>query len=333
MNAIFVVGVLRAMLTLLAGPYRAVAFKFGSFGGMGLGSVTWLGILVVFPAYLGVFPPDWPRPGVLWLWAALVVCAYMQMMVPWCIPAPRRDDCSPHCWAGGWEPLLAYALYAVAAAASDPVGGTYFLIGYASSLAEWRLSRLQRRLETWTDGDRERLLAAVGGAAAPVTRALPPCGRVIQRTVLLLASVTAAVLGWVWRFLTGRRQPSPAAGPYYAPPPSLAGRALSAIAWHMAISTVSGVLGFNILAIPFAIFLALMGWRVGLPEKLKEDVRGVVSNVKELVADKKEEVLERMRVKKDERKERFAEQEQKIRDEMSRRKRQAILNYATQHPR
>src|SRR5258708_3797787 len=67
-----------AVLRLFAGPYRVIAFKPRSFGGIGLGFATWLGIIIAFPVCVSTLSPDgyvaWP------VWVALIASAYLQMI-------------------------------------------------------------------------------------------------------------------------------------------------------------------------------------------------------------------------------------------------------------
>ena len=63
---VWAITLLLVPLALFAGPYRAFAFKLRTFAGIGLGIVTWLGVLIAFPICIDAFPPQGPwrcRPG------------------------------------------------------------------------------------------------------------------------------------------------------------------------------------------------------------------------------------------------------------------------------
>ena len=70
---ILLIDLISAMLTPLAGPYRVVAYKFGGFGGIGLGLVTWAGVLAAYPYFVITF---WEPYGLcenpFWGWGALI---------------------------------------------------------------------------------------------------------------------------------------------------------------------------------------------------------------------------------------------------------------------
>ena len=65
---VWAITLLLVPLALFAGPYRAFAFKLRTFAGIGLGIVTWLGVLIAFPICIDAFP----SPGSVGLpaWAA-----------------------------------------------------------------------------------------------------------------------------------------------------------------------------------------------------------------------------------------------------------------------
>ena len=271
---VWAITLLLVPLALFAGPYRAFAFKLRTFAGIGLGIVTWLGVLIAFPICIDAFPPQ--GPWALPAWAALILCAWVQMFFKWCI-TPPRDAASPHCWFGKWaEPVFAAAL-AFAAHATCGFGGmVFFLTGYGCSTADWLLRRLRRWCQAWTPDDTQRLLAPVRIAAARATAwvqwASPICGRLMLRYGLLLASATATALRCLWLFLVRRAQqpaPTPPQGQYVRPP-TFGGRVMSYVVGHMVISAITGVIGFNIIAVPFAIILWFLGWDVSAPWHVKE---------------------------------------------------------------
>jgi hypothetical protein len=340
-----VIAVLSVPLTLFAGPYRVLAFKFRAFGGIGLGFITWIGIALVFPACIAAFSnvDSW------WIaWAFLATCAYIQMFVQWCSKAPRRDPASPHCWLGWGEPLLAVALSIAASAACGPGGMAFFLTGYACSTADWLLCRLRRRLLAWTPADTARSLAPAYAAAARLQAlaragaqwaawASPICARFTFRYGLILASGAALLLRGAWSVLAARaQQPALAQGPSVRSP-GFVSRVASFVVGHMIFSLLTGALGFwglakgigLILSIPAALILWVCGGRPDLPHFAKEDARSVISRVKEGLEDKKEDAIERLRLKREAMQERWQDNKEEISDEIGRRKRRAVWNLFT----
>src|SRR4051794_26516655 len=75
-----------ALLTLFAGPYRAIAFRHRAFEGVGLGIVAWLGIVAGYPAFVvWLSPYDLDTATWLfWTWLMLIVWGWFQMFVTWC---------------------------------------------------------------------------------------------------------------------------------------------------------------------------------------------------------------------------------------------------------
>ena len=305
------------VLTLFAGPYRVAAYKFRSFGGIGRGLVTWIGIGLVFPAFVWASKPEesW------WLaWAALAIWGYAQMMAKWCSTAPPLDPPLPHCWLGKAELFLALPLIWVAGVLCGSGGAVFFLAGYACSTAQSLLHRLRRRLEAWTPRDTERLLAPARTTAAGVAWASPICGRFLLRYALLLATAIGNALRWFWRRFVARPapQPAPAQG-YYAPPrPGIVRGFTRMFINHLIISTITGVIGINVLAIPFAIILWSMGWRVGLPVHVKEQARSYIARAKEAISDEKDEVMEKLRLKREAMEERLRQERQRFAERFSR---------------
>jgi hypothetical protein len=305
------------LLTLFAGPYRVAAYKFRSFGGIGQGLVTWIGIGLVFPAFVWASKPEesW------WLaWAALAIWGYAQMMAKWCSTAPPLDPALPHCWLGKAELFFAFPLIWVAGVLSGSGGAAFFLAGYACSTAQWLLHRLRRRLEAWTPRDTERLMAPACTTAAGVAKASPICGRFALRYGLLLASAIGRALRFLWRRFVARPTPQPAPGQgYYAPPrPGVVRGFTRYLISHMIFSIITGVIGFNIIGIPFAIMLWFMGWKVGLPVHVKEQARSYIARAKEAISDEKDEVMEKLRVRREAMEETLRQQKQRFAERFSR---------------
>jgi hypothetical protein len=328
LNSIFTP--LLVLLTVFAGPYRVVAFRFRSFPAVGLGVVTWGGVLLAFPACVAVYP----QRGSWWVaWMALILCAYIQTFVKWCSTAPPLDPASPHCWFGKAELFFAFALIYAADAASGPGGAVFFLAGFACSTAQCLLQRLRQRFEVWTPRDTEWLLAPARTTAAGVSWASPICGRFLFRYGLLLATTIGKALRLFWRRYLAKPTPQP--GPpqgYYPPPPQGIVRSFTRyLISHTIFSILTGVIGFNIIGIPFAIMLWFMGWKVGLPHSIKDQARSAISRAKEAISDEKDEVLEKLRLKQEAVEDRLRQERQRIGERYFNRQRQTEGNDFSRH--
>ena len=91
----------------------------------------------------------------------------------------------------------------------------------------------------------------------------------------------------------------PAAGPtpppppgYHPRPPSLIGGIMRSLAGHALFSFLTSAIGFNLLGIPLAIILWVMGWQVGLPGHVKENVQGFFHRITGAISGEKEAVME-----------------------------------------
>jgi hypothetical protein len=253
---------LAVLLTVLAGPYRVVAYKFRSFSGIGHGLLTWIGIGLVFPVCTGFFS----RPDTWWVaWVALAVCGYVQMFVKWCRTAPRLDPASPQCWFGNAELFFVVALVYAANLVCGPGGAAFFLAGYACSTAQWMLRRLASRPSRDTEWPHAS------------------------------ARTTAAGMAY-----------GPAQG-YYPRPPSFGSRVASYLAGHMLFSIITGAIGFwgilkafgMILTIPAAVLIWMLGGKADLPEFAKHDARSFFSRVADSLRDKKDDVMEKLHLKRE----------------------------------
>jgi hypothetical protein len=314
------------LLALFAGPYRVLAFKARSFGGLDTGAMTWISILLLFPLWTGIAFLE--ASGAALLWLMLIACAYLQMMVKWCSQPPAPDPCVPHCWMGQGEPFLAAVLYfATAAACDNPAAGTYFVIGYACSMAEWRLQR-------WRRDAPETTLADV------VSARQKRFGRIWASS---LWPALAPPLGWLRSFLTGKRPagPAPAGGPavpagspvqvVYASHSGWGRRLATFFVGHTILSLLGLSFFLKIIAVPLALFLASMGYRIGLPDHMKQEVKSTVHRIREALSDEKEELMERFHDKREELQQRFdqrlEQEKQRLREEFSRRKEQMQRGY------
>lgn len=302
------INTLLVLLTLFAGPYRVVAYKLLTFGGKGLGLVTWIGIAAVYPACAFPTVPRRAQPWALGLWLALAVWAYVQMFAKWCA-TKRRNPRIPHCWfgRGEWFFALAFALAVTAFAGNG--AGMFFFAGFWCSTAQLWLLALRGRLERWTPEDTERLLsplrAGQGRAealAAWAKQNAPIAGRFALAKSLLACSFTGAALKAAWAAWLSHRAAHATAATAYARPPGFMGRVTSFLVGHAIWSTIIGGLGLgfvfkfigSILAIPAAILLWMLGGHAELPQFAKDDAQSVFSRMQDGMNHKKDEMLERM---------------------------------------
>lgn len=125
----------------------------------------------------------------------------------------------------------------------------------------------------------------------------------------------------------------PAAGPtpppspgYYYPRPSLIGGIMRSLVRHTLFSLLTSAIGFNLLGIPLAIILWVMGWRVGLPGHVKENVQGFFHRITGAVSGEKEAVMEETRGQREATEETPRPQEQRLAGRFSRGEPQAEPN-------
>ena len=281
-----IINVLLVLLTVFAGPYRVVAFKFRTFGGIGLGLVTWLGVAIAFP--------DVRRhvPARGFIVAGGLGGAHHIRLHP-----DVRQVVQQRAAPGRRLPALLDRQVGAALRHRPLLHGKrglrprrHDVLPDGLCMQHGRISApaLRRRCEVWTPRDTQRLLApvriAIARVTAWVTWASPICGRLIVRYGLLLASATAAALQCVWLFLLRRaQQPAPAlAQGQYVRPPTFGSRVMSFVVGHMLFSLITGAIGFwgivkgigLILAIPAAILLWAVGGKPDLPHFAKDDAAG-----------------------------------------------------------
>jgi hypothetical protein len=337
------------LLPVCAGPYRAVAFKFRTFGSPRQAIATWLGIAFVFPISVAL---ALPASAALGTGAVLAASAYVQMMAQWCSTLRRRNPFLPHCWAGRAEPLLVFLLALITGAFSGVGGASFIVAGYVCSTVEWRLRPIRLRLDCWTEEDEVRALApwraftaelrafsaglrssinATAASASSATSfviraaalALPGAGLALFRFAALALSGAWLVLKGAWSFLMGRRAPTPAlagagAAPviYAAPPQGIGRRVTRFFAGHLLWNFITGVIGVNILTIPLALALWLMGWHIDLPDALKAKLHAIVATVQSWGADKKEDAKEWIHEKSDDVREKAHDLGNRVRGEV-----------------
>jgi hypothetical protein len=362
-----------AVLRLFAGPYRVIAFKSRTFGGIGQGFATWLGVALVFPVSVAAFSPDGYVPWPVWL--ALVIITYAKMTVQWCSTLPPRDENALHFRLPTGELVFACLASYVASILCGPGGFVFFIAGYIASLADYLLRRIRSRCQDWTPEDTARLLLPFHTIMSQAKRSTAVSARFTLRHGLLLATATGTLLANLWRLFRERRQkavyqptpsgfgmagqPTPSgfgmagqpppnafamAGQpspmYYRRPPTFLGRVMSHIVASTLIMTLTSVIGFNIFALILAVPLWIMGWHVAIPGQMKEHAREVMHNVRESFDDGKDEMIDRLREKREAIKERFGDareefkerlddKKEEIADRIERGKRRALWNYFT----
>lgn len=324
-------GMLLALLTPLAGPYRAVTWKSRCFGGVMTGLLTWAGIIVIFPICCILTSPYASAWGFFGTWGTLILLAYIQMFTQWCSSQTRRDAGESHAWAGRYEPLLAAGLCFLV-----PAGGVFFLMGYLSSLLQVGLVRLRRRCAAWTPEDTKRVFSPVGAGTQRAAVAL-------RAGALFLAPFAVSLLT-ATKFLFARN-PRPAmadgtvagvATPGYRPQ-SFSSRVMVFLVGHSLFSlctnllSVIGIFGilFKCFTLAIAFFLASLGWVVEAPEAVKEEAHGIIRQAQVAIDDRKGHVRERLEEEKAELTEQIDEQRQELEGEIHRRKRRAVWNYLT----
>ena len=303
---VFAINALSLGLTPLAGPYRVLAYKFRSFGGIGSGLLTWFGIVFVYGwcrmRWFRLFEPE---PLAVPLFAAMVVMGWVQMFAKWCSSREPRDPAESHCWFGRGEPVFALALSGAAEYGASM--GRYYLAGYLCSSLQIGLARLRGRLEAWTPEDTERLAGWARAGAAPL-KALAP-----RKTEAVAPGATV------------RRT-------------TFAGRVMSHVVAHFVIAGITGTLGIWGIVKFLGLILVIPAWLIlwatggdpgGLPGFAKEDVRSGLERMREAVGETKEELGERLETGKERLKERFEDGKERVSEEVESRKRQALWNFFT----
>lgn len=296
-------------LTLFAGVYRVVAYKPLTFGGIGTGLLTWIGIAAVYPAC--AFPPTPHRaqPWAIGLWAALAVVAYVKMFNQWCSPV-RRNPRRSHCWCGSGEPFFAFAFAIAMTAFAGNGAGMFFFAGFVCSMAQLWLLVLRGRLERWTPQDTDRLFAPLragqaraAALAAWVKQAVPTAGRFALARALLGCSFTGMALRAAWLFWRGRAAArTAAAATAHARPPTFMGRVGSFLVGHAVWSIVVGGLGLGvvfktiglILTIPAAIIIWIAGGEARLPGYAEDATHSTISRIEAGLKGQKDKALKRL---------------------------------------
>jgi len=317
------------LLTIFAGPYRALAYRPRAFGGIREGVVTWLGIAIAYP----VSWASWPggrSPGdsaFAYCWGLLGLAAYAQMMARWVWGA--LDEKRSHSWAGDGEIAQAAVLAGVAAWLGSPGAGCFVLAGYAASLAKIGLARLRPTVARWGVSDAVSLAAPVvgvtrstaNGSAAVAGRWIPVLAERWAAFCAVAVPTAMQALRSLGNVLSSRAvvPVSPEGGSggsvVYINTPrqsSFRSRLTAFFIGHW----VLGLFGFSIvlklLAIPMVIFLWFLGFPVGFPGDVKEHVQATISRAQEAMADAKDELGEKVHDKKEAIKRRFGEKKEEL---------------------
>lgn len=334
--------VLMVLLTLSAGPYRVVAYKFRTFGNIGLGLLTWVGILVGYPLAILLWPPDEPEelPPILWSWLALVLMGYVQMFAKWCA-SERRDERFGHCWFGRLEPVFACGLYMTSLHTLGTGPAMFFLTGYGCSVTQLTLGHVLQRCEAWTPEHTARLVNRLNGWVAWGKVTFPVVASAAYRHSRFVTVVTGSFLLRGVKYLFTKK-PMPDGQSPHVRPPSFMSRVMSHMFASMIWSAFSSLVGFNLISVVCGLLLAiplyLMHWEIKPPSTFKEDARSFISRAKDVISDKeekaaeyvrdkKEEMSERVEEKADELKERFDDKKQELADGIARKKRQAMWKF------
>ena len=312
------------MLSLLAGPYRVVMYRFRTFGGIGTGLITWAGVILAYPIFVASWTPFGLLENRAFLasWIALVLWSYVQMFAKWCSVAPRREPGVSHCWFGRWEPVFALGLSFAMSAACGPGSGRFFLTGYACSVAQIGIVRLRKRLGAWTPEDTQRLVSPVRDSAqrlAPVAiRGAGWTKSALRKGALSLIPFGMVLLHSV-KSLYGR--PAPATSGEAVPAtrsPTFMNRVFCHMVASLVLSLVTGAISFRAIFRCFSFVLAiplwLAGWDMSPPADIKDEARSVASQVNEVLHEEQAKVQSRL---------------EKERDEIERRKRQAAWEFFT----
>lgn len=302
----FLIDLTLFLLTPLGGAYRVVAYKPRMFGDRGAGVAAVGGVAIAYPAWYFRFGDPDAVSGFGWSWLALALATYVQMMAQWCSALPPRAGGRSHCWLGRGEPVLAVALGGAAQAACG--AGAFFVLGYASSLAQNLAFGSSDRCLGLTAEELGRIDArfrAAGGRMSGLAR-------LVARTAAGGVGRTASAGGGLGLRVARRLLVKPA--PAVATQPTVLGRFARFMGWNMVFHTITSVVGVNLLAVPLVLILLLMGFKVEFPERFKEMFRGFVASAKEMASDGKDALKEKVSDGREEIRERFDRGKEAIRE-------------------
>ena len=297
-----IIGLLRILLMLFAGPYRVVAHKPGSFGGFGMGLVTWIGVAAVYPVFAFPTVPPSARLGATGLWVALVVFTYAQMFATW-LAAKPHDPYQVPGWFGRADAFFAIALLLAVMWLAGNGAGMFFVVGSLCNTVQLWLIVLRHRLEDWTPQDTARIIATLNAgrnrsvALADWTKqTAPKAGRFALAKALIACTFTGARRSGppvqAWR----RRAAARAASTAPAAPPTFMGRVGSFLVGHAIWVIVFEGLGlavvFKVVGLILAAILMILGWRVEAPEDVKDEAQVIVSGARDHWQYGKQEALD-----------------------------------------
>lgn len=328
------IGGLIVLLSVLSGPYRVLAGKFRSFGNVRSGVATWAGIVVAYPFFVEAWPPDaGMRSGPVVFWGALVLAGYLQMFVKWCSTSPPLDESVSPAWCGASaEPVFAVIAGFALAKTCCPGTALFFAAGYACSLLQIGLVRARRQLSGWTPEDTQRLLSPARAGAAKTKQATD----VLASSALGLARFVAPLAVTIFQvgrsFVGSRAHAAQAAqtgadGQVVYRPPSFANRVGTVVVGHMVLSLITGTVMLKILAIPLAIFLWTLGYKVHMPEEWRQKEGEVKARLEESFERERAEAADRFRAEHDRLAPKVREAAEEAEERAGRAARRSILGF------
>lgn len=316
----FTLFLLSVPLTLVAGPYRVVAYRFGAVGNFGRGILTWAGIVLIFHDWLEAFSGESLTPIQNLAWIVLIAGGFIQSLATLVLCKQTQDPCESHCWAGPREDALAAALCILAGVACGAGGLIFFLIGFICSGLQITLARIGRRSLSWTTDDTKRLFWPICMKCMAV--ALPffgPIGAMLSRSRAYLALARA----WFGK----RSQPAQAATG--AKSPTFTARVMSHVVGHFIVMAITGAIGFrflgNILMFVLAVPLWFMGWDVTPPEAVADRAKEVEQKAGEMLGEQAEKIRRQREIVSD----RSEGGREELSEEVARRKRRAMWDFLT----
>lgn len=295
-------------LAIFAGGYNLFARSYRGFGGVGGGTLTFLGILIAYPAcvVISILAGGGREVayGVVVLWFVMLAAAYVSAFARWISESPPIDEGERCSWAGRNEPLAAMALIGVSGCTLGSGVGLFFALGFAASQLTVELVRIVRRVEGWTPEDDARVREARASRARIVRAGLGKFAA-FARARLAKTSVEPAHAPSEVGGLPVVPNQHFAALPYppayvgypphygYGPPPrrqTFMGRVSSIIVAHFVISLLTGVIGLGTLTIVAVRIAALplqaLGVHMKFPTWMTEGVGAAVDKTKAVVGDK-----------------------------------------------
>lgn len=281
------IAVARGFSTPVAGPYRALACRSLALEGVTDGVLTWLGILLGLPAFVLLTARDeLGKPGFFAAWIALIVCGWLQTTLQWLGRRPQDESGDARCWWGSAEPLFAAGLCLAALTFCGAGVSLFFAAGYAASRLKLGLAWLDRRLAAWTNEDTERVTAPLRTGKAFVADVTRGEGQPAASSMGAASAAATPPRGFAARAF--RRlfvKPAPA-----TTQPTILGRYTRFVGWSLVFNTISSTLGLNLLALPLVVVLWVMGFKIEFPERIKEQWREFVVTARGWLGEKKDDM-------------------------------------------